>query len=184
MDRLTPQEQAERLRLMQEDDSLRKLQRDLKLRGVGFSWERVRGRLIGKLKGREVQDIAFQASSWAMTMLATYYPSAVIEQGGVLKDKRTWVAIVWLDAPEAEARKREEQHEHLEPTPLEEPGVRRCPHDGARCKGKPSTLVGAPPHLCETGRCLRERNGVSLRRAYDGYPLAGHEFPARRKGEK
>jgi hypothetical protein len=178
---LTPQEEAERRRWLATEQALVRLRQDLALRGVGFSWERVQTldgeRLIGKLKGRDPASTkGVQESAFAMTILQPFFPSAVIEGGGVRRNGQDWIAILWLDAPEGEAARREDLHPELEPEASPEPH-QRCPHDGATCKGRPSLLLGAPPILCER-TCARERAGRNLPKPRPGFPKSGHEFPA------
>lgn len=177
------QEKAERARWLATEEALTRLRRDFQLRAVQFGWERRKPpagstapeKLIGVLKGEPGKSTPFQAAAFALTLIQPFFPSAVIEGGGLTKTKK-WVAILWLDAPEGEAVRREELHPGLEPPPNPE-AEKRCPHDGATCKGRPSVIIGVPPPLCE-GVCARERNGRSLPKPHQGYPLDGHEFPA------
>lgn len=121
---MSRQREAERLRWLKTDQALRRLRVDLQNRGVHFAWSRKPGpdggeRLYAVLKGgrsgqTEVGLDGYTAAAAAMMLLKPLFPSAVIE-GGNTTPNGPWSVLLWLDAPESEALRREAQHPGMQP---------------------------------------------------------------------
>lgn len=192
MDGPRNQQEAERLRWLQTEEALRRLRVDLQLRGVDFKWKRVPatatspGRLEAFVSGAAPRP--WDHAALALTLLRPLFLHAVIEAGdaedpipgvalGDGAPPRRWFVVLWLDAPAAEALRREDVHpdlaDHVHRVESEvinrvEPTGDRCPHDGAACT-----------HHCVGGPCAREVRGWNLSNPWEGYPSEGHVYPAK-----